>query len=133
IASLVQIKHTDSRAKKFIFNYSEQCYEVQALDNREIRELVVKALLDYGIDFSKSAKKRLEENRYNIAYLAVEGVLDELKTKLMAKAKEFVKKEDKRIVKEKDIIKAIIENREILENDFGLINNCIDYLKKEVV
>ncbi|MFQ6072642.1 MAG: hypothetical protein ACE5KT_08090, partial [Methanosarcinales archaeon] len=118
---------------KFIEKYGEQCYEVQALDNREIRELVVKALLDYGIDFSKSAKKRLEENRYNIAYLAVEGVLDELKTKLMAKAKEFVKKEDKRIVKEKDIIKAIIENREILENDFGLINNCIDYLKKEVV
>ena len=132
-ASLVQIKHTDSRAKKFIDNYGEQCYEVQALDNREIRELVVKALLDYGLDFKISAHKRLEENQYNIAYLAVEGVLEDLKTKLKEKAKEFVKKEDKRKVTEKDIINAIIENREILEKDWGLINNCIDYLKKEVV
>ncbi|MFQ6119865.1 MAG: hypothetical protein ACE5KE_08260 [Methanosarcinales archaeon] len=133
IASLVQIKHTDSRAKKFIEKYGEQCYEVQALDNREIRELVVKALLDYGLDFKISAHNRLEENQYNIAYLAVEGVLEELKSKLKENALEFVQRKDKRKVTEKDIINAIIENQELLENDWGLINSCRDYLEKEVV
>ena len=92
--SLVQLKVADSRTKKFIAQHGRRAYQVEALSQRELRELVLRRLQENGIDVDVSVPRRYDENQRYIARYVTEQLLYTLKNSVRRSALEKIRSYD---------------------------------------
>jgi hypothetical protein len=129
--SLVQLKPSDSRYAKFVAEHGNIAYEVEALSNREIRELVVGKLMEEGVDFDHSTKQRFMENQRYMSRIVTESILLTLKRKVRRSALERIKSYDDRKPTTEQLIDSICSAKQFLDLPQDLIRLVAEEVKEE--
>jgi hypothetical protein len=77
------VKLTDSRASRFMVENGEEVYELDAVEPRQLQEMIRKAVLDYYDNgAAEKRKEAIEEGREKIAELEEDHDLESIKDKL---------------------------------------------------
>lgn len=130
--SLVQLKKKDSRYKEFARKHGTRAYEVDALSAREIRELVLRKLAEYGVDINRSVETRFKENQKSVARAITETLLKTLKTKIRKSTLRRVQEYETREPTKEHLIESILSDRDFLEMpDQEIINRIATEVKEE--
>lgn len=128
--SLVRIKHKDSRAKAFIQEYGTRCYEVDALSARELRELVLRRLIENGVDVGRSAQERFKEDQAFEARMITERLLFSLKKSVRRAAYEKILSYETRTPPtNEELIERILSAQQLVPN---LSHNVVNRIAREV-
>ena len=129
--SLVQLKPRDSRYPAFVAEYGTRAYEVEALSNREIRELVIARLREEGVDFETSVRKRFKENQNYMSRVVTETILQTLKRRVRRSAMERITNYDTRVPTVDQLVAAMTDKRDFLDLPRDLIARVVQEVKDE--
>ena len=129
--SLVQLKPRDSRYPAFVAEYGTRAYEVEALSNREIRELVIARLREEGVDFETSVRKRFKENQNYMSRVVTETILQTLKRRVRRSAMERITNYDTRVPTVDQLVAAMTDERDFLDLPRDLIARVVQEVKDE--
>jgi len=129
--SLVQLKPRDSRYPAFVREHGERAYEIEALSNRAIRELVIACLREEGVDFETSVRKRFKENQNYMSRVVTETILQTLKRRVRRAAMERITNYDTRAPTVDQLVAAMTDERDFLDLPRALITRVAQEVKDE--
>ena len=129
--SRVQLKPRDSRYPAFVAEHGRMAYEIEALSNREIRELVIARLQAEGVDFAESVRKRFKENQNYMSRIVTETILQTLKRRVRRAAIERIVRYDTRQPTVAQLVASMEQEREFLDLPQNIIRRVAQEVKDE--
>ena len=129
--SLVQLKPRDSRYARFVAEHGRMAYEVEALSNTEIRELVIRRLQEEGVDFAESVRKRFKENQSYLSRVVTETLLQTLKRRIRRSALDRIERYDTRRPTVQQLIDCMEQEGEFLNFPDALVQRVAQEVKDE--
>jgi len=129
--SLVQLKVADSRTKQFIAQHGRRAYQVEALSQRELRELVLRKLQEHGFDVAVSVRRRHDENQRYLSRYVTEQLLYTLKNSVRRSALEKVRAYDTREPTTEELVASILDGEEFLGVPEDLVQSVSDEVRAE--
>jgi len=90
---LVELKWSDSRTPKFVEKYGEDCFEISALKNKELRQMLIDKLTTEDVPFEDSMMNRYSEAVGGMAFMFVGELMEDLKEKMERVAIEYIEEE----------------------------------------
>lgn len=129
--SLVQLKPRDSRYPAFVREHGTRAYEIEALSNRAIRELVIACLREEGVDFETSVRKRFKENQNYMSRVVTETILQTLKRRVRRAAMERITNYDTRAPTVDQLVASMTDERDFLDLPRALIARVAQEVKDE--
>ena len=129
--TLVQLKPRDSRYASFVRDHGERAYEIEALNGRELRELVIARLREEGADFETSVQKRFKENQAYMSRVVTETLLQTLKRRVRRAAIERIQNYDTRVPTVDQLVAAMTDKRDFLDLPRDLIARVAQEVKDE--
>lgn len=113
--SLKQLNWRDTRTPAFVEEWGRRAYEVEALDARELRQLVVTRLIEHDVDFAHSVRRRHMANQRGMARQIATDLLENIEDAIYQFSLERIREDDARDPTTDELIEGIVMDKPFLE------------------